>query len=86
MIAGGGHVPAGRHPVVVNRLLRDFVDRVAPGPPRRHTWTRALHRPKRALYVSSPIGLGHAQRDVAVADEIRKLHPDLEIHWLRSTR
>ena len=82
MIAGGGHVPAGRHPVVVNRLLREFVDRVAPRPPRRHTWTRALHRPKRALYVSSPIGLGHAQRDVAVADEVRKLRTDLEIHWL----
>ena len=39
-------------------------------------------RRKRALYVSSPIGLGHAQRDVAIADELRKLHPDLEIDWL----
>jgi len=26
--------------------------------------------------------LVHAQRDVAVADELRKLHPDLEIDWL----
>ena len=26
--------------------------------------------------------LGHAQRDVAIADELRKLHPDLEIDWL----
>ena len=39
-------------------------------------------RRKRALYVSSPIGLGHAQRDVAIAKELRKLHPDLEIDWL----
>ena len=39
-------------------------------------------RRKRALYVSSPIGLGHAQRDAAIADELRKLHPDLEIDWL----
>jgi predicted glycosyltransferase len=45
-------------------------------------WTRALSRPRRALYISSPIGLGHAQRDVSIADELRKLHPDLEIHWL----
>ncbi len=46
------------------------------------TWTRALNRRRRALYISSPIGLGHAQRDVAIADELRKLRPDLEIDWL----
>jgi predicted glycosyltransferase len=46
------------------------------------TWTRALARRRRALFISSPIGLGHAQRDVAIADELRKLHPDLEIDWL----
>ncbi len=46
------------------------------------TWTRALSRRRRALYLSSPIGLGHAQRDVAIADELRKHHPDLEIDWL----
>jgi predicted glycosyltransferase len=46
------------------------------------TWTRALARRRRALYISSPIGLGHAQRDVAIAGELRKLHPDLEIDWL----
>jgi pimeloyl-ACP methyl ester carboxylesterase/predicted glycosyltransferase len=37
---------------------------------------------RRALYVSSPIGLGHAQRDVAIARELRRLHPELEIDWL----
>ncbi len=46
------------------------------------TWTRGLGRRRRALYISSPIGLGHAQRDAAIADELRKLHPDLEIDWL----
>jgi predicted glycosyltransferase len=46
------------------------------------TWTRALSRPRRALYISSPIGLGHAQRDVGIADELRVLHPDLQIDWL----
>ncbi len=46
------------------------------------TWTRSLARPRRALYVSSPIGLGHAMRDVAIADELRALHPDLTIEWL----
>ncbi|HLO34653.1 MAG TPA: hypothetical protein VK194_01160, partial [Candidatus Deferrimicrobium sp.] len=46
------------------------------------TWTRALARPRRALYLSSPIGLGHAMRDAAIADELRRLRPDLEIDWL----
>ena len=46
------------------------------------TWTRSLARRRRALYISSPIGLGHAQRDLAIARELRALHPDLEIDWL----
>jgi predicted glycosyltransferase len=46
------------------------------------SWIRSLRRGRRALYISSPIGLGHAQRDVSIADELRKLHPDLEIDWL----
>lgn len=47
------------------------------------TWRRARSRgTKRALFVSSPIGLGHAQRDVAVAKELRALVPGLEIDWL----
>ena len=37
---------------------------------------------KRALFVSSPIGLGHAQRDVAIARELRRQVPDLRIDWL----
>jgi predicted glycosyltransferase len=37
---------------------------------------------KRVLYISSPIGLGHAQRDVAVARELRKRVPGVEIDWL----
>jgi len=53
-----------------------------PSPARATTWTRALARRRRALYISSPIGLGHAQRDAAIADELRVIHPDLEIDWL----
>jgi predicted glycosyltransferase len=46
-------------------------------------WSRAQARAtKRALFVSSPIGLGHAQRDVAIARELRALVPGLEIDWL----
>jgi pimeloyl-ACP methyl ester carboxylesterase/predicted glycosyltransferase len=81
-LEGVGHVPHVRDPVVVNRLMLDFIARVLPSPPRQQTWTHALRRPRRALYVSSPIGLGHAQRDVAIADQLRLLHPDLHIDWL----
>ncbi len=40
-----------------------------------------MSRPRRALFLSSPIGLGHVQRDVAIARELRKLEPDLQIDW-----
>ena len=50
-------------------------------PPQFHTWHHASTRPRRAIFVSSSIGLGHIQRDLAVARELRKLVPDLEIHW-----
>ena len=74
---GSGHAPHARDPVRFNMLLRDFA---CPPLPRR--WTRGRVRPNRALYISSPIGLGHACRDIAIADELRKLHPGLQIDWL----
>jgi pimeloyl-ACP methyl ester carboxylesterase/predicted glycosyltransferase len=78
VLEGSGHLLHARDPVKVNLLLREFVK---PAPPARR-WVRGKSRRKRALYISSPIGLGHAQRDVTMADELRKLHPDLEIDWL----
>ena len=78
VLEGSGHLPHARDPVRVNLLLRDFI---APASaPRR--WVRGRGRRKRALYLSSPIGLGHARRDIAIARELRQLHPDLEIDWL----
>jgi predicted glycosyltransferase len=78
-LEGSGHIPLARDPVKVNLLLKEFIK---PEPPRAVTWMRGRNRQKRALYISSPIGLGHAQRDVAIAQELRKLHPDLQIDWL----
>ena len=78
LLDGSGHLPHARDPVKVNLLLREYV---VP-PPRPARWVRGKTRRKRALYISSPIGLGHARRDVAIAQELRKLHPDLEIDWL----
>ena len=85
LIEGGGHLPQAREPVLVNRALLAFVDRVTPREerrPRRTSWTRALSRPKKVLYLSSPIGLGHARRDLAIARELRRLHEDVEVEWL----
>lgn len=76
-IEEGAHVTLVRDPVVYNRAVRDFVG----APPKERVWRRAMSRPRRALFLSSPIGLGHVQRDVAIARELRKLEPDLEIDW-----
>ncbi|MGH3112768.1 MAG: alpha/beta fold hydrolase, partial [Gaiellaceae bacterium] len=81
-LEGSGHISQARHPVKVNGLLRELGESVAPPEPRVRRWSRSLARRRRALYVSSPIGLGHARRDVAIAKELRKLVPDLEIDWL----
>ena len=60
---GSGHAPHLRDPVRMNLILRDF----ACPPQPRPQWRRGRSRRRRALYISSPIGLGHAQRDVAIA-------------------
>ncbi|MGH2885905.1 MAG: glycosyltransferase, partial [Solirubrobacteraceae bacterium] len=77
-LEGAGHAPHMRDPVRTNLVIRDFA---CPAPPPRR-WRRARMRAKRVLFVSSPIGLGHARRDVAVADELRRLHAGLEVDWL----
>ncbi|MDT7554207.1 MAG: hypothetical protein QOI16_2743, partial [Pseudonocardiales bacterium] len=79
-LEGSGHLPSLGDPVRCNLLIREFVDGCRTTRPRR--WSRALNRRRRALVVSSPIGLGHARRDVAIVDELRTLHPDLEVQWL----
>jgi pimeloyl-ACP methyl ester carboxylesterase/predicted glycosyltransferase len=48
--------------------------------PRR--WTRALDRRPRVLYLSSPIGLGHVRRDLAIAAELADQVEGLRIDWL----
>jgi pimeloyl-ACP methyl ester carboxylesterase/predicted glycosyltransferase len=83
LMEGAGHLVAAREPVQVNRHISSFLDDIGgTSAPTTQTWTRGLNRRRRALYVSSPIGLGHARRDVAIADELRRIAPDLEIDWL----
>ncbi len=81
-VAGGGHAPHLRDPVFTNHTISRFLDAVAPTAPTKRTWPRAAVRPKRALYLCSPIGLGHARRDAAIAEQLRYHHPDLQVDWL----
>ena len=97
VLEGSGHAPNVRDPVKVNLLIEDFVERVARGPEPDAgpadgrsvsppdpslLWVRGLSRPVKALYLSSPIGLGHARRDVAIAKELKRRRPDIQIDWL----
>lgn len=81
-LEGAGHIPTGRYPVQINHAIRAFIHRLHPQQRQDATWHIGHLRPKRALFISSPIGLGHARRDVAIADELRTLEPDVEIEWL----
>jgi predicted glycosyltransferase len=82
IVEGGGHLPHVKDPVMVTRAITGFVDRIEGTKMQPRKWTRGLSRRRKVLYVSSPIGLGHARRDVAVAKELRELEPDIQIDWL----
>ena len=75
---GSGHLPHTRDPVAVNLALDDFL-RPSPSP---QLHRRAMRRRRRAIFVSSPIGLGHVRRDVAIVDDLRRMVPGLEVEWL----
>jgi pimeloyl-ACP methyl ester carboxylesterase/predicted glycosyltransferase len=80
-LGGAGHLPMAREPVAVNLALDAFLDRLEPRPaPRR--WTVPARREHRVLYLSSPIGLGHGRRDLAIAEALRALRPDVAVDWL----
>jgi pimeloyl-ACP methyl ester carboxylesterase/predicted glycosyltransferase len=83
VVEDGGHFLHARKPVQFNLALRDLAEDAfgRARTPCDPTVYRPDERPH-ALFVSSPIGLGHAQRDIAIARELRRLHPDLQIDWL----
>jgi pimeloyl-ACP methyl ester carboxylesterase/predicted glycosyltransferase len=82
LVEGGGHGLMSRHPVRTNLMIWDFVEHVRRPPVERRTWVTAPRRQRRVLFLSSPIGLGHARRDLAIVEELRKLEPDVEVDWL----
>jgi pimeloyl-ACP methyl ester carboxylesterase/predicted glycosyltransferase len=82
ILEGAGHLTPAREPVEVNLAIRRFVEKTRGKPMKSHVWPRGMNRKKRALFLSSPIGLGHARRDLAIAEELRMIEPDLEVDWL----
>ncbi|HKZ08439.1 MAG TPA: alpha/beta fold hydrolase [Methylomirabilota bacterium] len=91
---GGGHGLHGRHAVKVNHLIRDFVldrpveshripaiaERATAAPPESRPARRTAQR--RVLWLSSPIGLGHIQRDLAIARALREINGDVTVDFL----
>jgi len=91
VVPGGGHALPARQPVLINRLIRDVMHAalpvsaagaVADRPPAGGRRSSRAGRPPKILFLSSPIGLGHAQRDVAIATALRGRRPDVQIDWL----
>jgi pimeloyl-ACP methyl ester carboxylesterase/predicted glycosyltransferase len=84
-----GHSPHGRYPARFNLLMDDFLQRKLgvseakiKQQPKNVGGKIRTKAPKKVLYLSSSIGLGHARRDLAVARELRQLYPDMKIDWL----
>jgi pimeloyl-ACP methyl ester carboxylesterase/predicted glycosyltransferase len=82
-----GHAPHARYPAKFNLLMEDFLKRHFGVPDQRAAMTngesaKRRKAPKKALYLSSPIGLGHARRDLAITRELRQLYPDMQVDWL----
>lgn len=36
----------------------------------------------KVMYISGSLGLGHISRDIAIANQLRKLLPEVDIEWL----
>ncbi|WP_286308416.1 glycosyltransferase [Agromyces mangrovi Wang et al. 2018] len=66
----------------MNHAIRAFADRVFGIRRDEATAWTAPGPESRVLYISSPIGLGHARRDLAIARALRTQHPDVRIDWL----
>jgi len=72
-----GHGFLRSWPQVAREILNFLKPQTASRAPEKDQVTAS-----RILWISSPIGLGHVKRDLAIADEMRKTRPDLNIDWL----
>src|SRR5213083_2912887 len=72
-LEGSGHMTPGRDPVKINMLIKQFADPLEPRMSKEVRWTRAMSRPKRAIFVSSSIGLGHIQHELHAFYAFRRM-------------
>jgi len=77
LIPDSGHIFAHTWPQVSMQILT-FLKPGTPSPSLPSQKTRG----HKILWISSPIGLGHVKRDLAIVNEMRARIPDLTIHWL----
>jgi pimeloyl-ACP methyl ester carboxylesterase len=77
LIPEAGHIFVHTWPQVSRHILA-FLK-----PETQQPWPRRQQNGgRRILWISSPIGLGHVKRDLAIAAKMREEIPDLTIHWL----
>ena len=79
LLEGSGHGPHVRDPVKVNLLLRDFA---APPAAAQAVGARQGAPQARAVHLARRSASATPSATSAIADELRKLHPGLEIDWL----
>lgn len=81
VFGGSGHGPHMRYPVRANTAIREFLTvqgvLEARPPPRKRPG-----RTPNVLFISSPIGLGHVRRDLAIVRALRELRPGTSVDWL----
>ncbi|MFH1629475.1 MAG: alpha/beta fold hydrolase [Pseudomonadota bacterium] len=76
-IPNAGHAFFRTWPQVNIHILDFLKPELGQLPPKRRQ-----DGPPRILWISSPIGLGHVKRDLAIAEEMREKISGLTIHWL----
>lgn len=81
VVPGSGHGPHLRYPLQANTAIRQFLASHGLAPTRPQRPRRRKPSPS-VLYISSPIGLGHARRDLAVVRALREARPGLSVDWL----
>ena len=81
-IPGGGHNPLGRSPAKCNTAITEFLDRKLNSASLQQRFNSTSSPKRFALSVPLRLAWGHGRRDIAISQELRKLHPDLQIDWL----
>jgi pimeloyl-ACP methyl ester carboxylesterase/predicted glycosyltransferase len=82
VLPGGDHCPHGRRVQRTANSISSLADQVlGRGAASAVTALRDPGRP-RVLVVCSPIGLGHARRDLAIVQALRRMRPDVDVEWL----